>query len=348
MNNMVMLGFFMALFAGACAGGAATPIKLMRHFKYEHWSFIAAMTGMVVLPWLVMLLFCPDVFTALGTVTGSTLLKANLLSMSWGIANVLCGLCLVRIGFSLTVGLLTGVGLPIGVLLPMVFRGSGQFADAPGLFTRSGLVIGLGVAVMMVAVVLISQAGFGRDAQQKNAVTTGAKVEPGRFRTGLVMAVIAGFLQVGLSFAFVYTQAPINEALRSHGAGVTAAGVGIWAVTMPGGALINLGFAAFLMIRNRSWPVLTSAPKEILLSLLIGIIFLTFLVSMGTSMRWLGVLGASVGFAVYQMAQICTSQAVGFISGEWHGITGKPRAQMLRAIAMLIIAVVIIASGRSV
>ena len=59
MNDMVIPGFIVALFAGVCAGGAAAPIKLMKHLRFEHWAFIAALTGQVLLPWLVMLLFWP-------------------------------------------------------------------------------------------------------------------------------------------------------------------------------------------------------------------------------------------------------------------------------------------------
>ena len=41
------------------------------------------------------------------------------------------------------------------------------------------------------------------------------------------------------------------------------------------------------------------------------------------------------------------SQAVGFVSGEWRGVTGKPRHQMYMAIAVLIIAASIMAYGNT-
>jgi hypothetical protein len=40
-------------------------------------------------------------------------------------------------------------------------------------------------------------------------------------------------------------------------------------------------------------------------------------------------------------------QAVGFISGEWNGVMGKPRHQMYAAIGVLIIAALIMAYGNS-
>ena len=51
----------------------------------------------------------------------------------------------------------------------------------------------------------------------------------------------------------------------------------------------------------------------------------------------LGALGASVGWGIYQAMQIIGGQAVGFLSGEWREVHGKPRNQMCAAIAVLIL-----------
>lgn len=342
MNGLAVYGFALSAVGGVLAGGCAAPIKLMRRYRFEHWALVAALTGQVVLPWLAMLTTCPNAWSALRSVDSVTLMKANLFSMAWGIANVLCGICLVRIGFSLSVGLLTGIGLPIGVLLPMVFRGTGQFADAQGLGTPNGLLILVGVGIMTAAVALIARAGFGRDTARNDGPSP-----PGGFRVGLIMASIAGVLQVGLSFAFVYSQGPISDALTARGAGVITAGLGVWAATLPGGALVNLAYPAWLLTRNRSWSVFSSAPGEMALSVMIGLAFFLFLLAMGTGMLWLGALGGSVGFGIYQASQISASQAVGFLSGEWRGVRGRPRRQMLLAIALLLVAVMIIAVGRA-
>ncbi|MBF0246076.1 MAG: hypothetical protein HQL31_12545 [Planctomycetes bacterium] len=341
-NSLMICGFALAVLAGILAGTCAAPIKLMRHYRFEHWAFIAAWVGQLLLPWLVMLALCPEAWAALGTVDPVTIVKANLFSLAWGIANILCGLCLVRIGFSLSVGLLTGIGLPIGVLLPMIFRGTGQFADAPGLGTPSGRLILCGVGIMIIAVVWVTKAGFGREA----ALGEGS-VPKGGFRSGLLMISVAGILQVGLSFAFVYSQGPICAALMARGASSFSAGLGVWALTLPGGALINLAYPAWLLTRRRSWGVFKSAPQEMLLSAMMGCMFFLFIMSMGTGMLWLGGLGASVGFGVYQAAQISASQAVGFLRGEWHGVPGPSHRQMKRAVALLLLAVVVIATGRA-
>jgi hypothetical protein len=68
---------------------------------------------------------------------------------------------------------------------------------------------------------------------------------------------------------------------------------------------------------------------------------------MGKGMLLLGALGASVGWGIQQAMQMTGGQAVGFISGEWRGVTGKPRRQMYAAIAVLIVAAMIMAYGNT-
>jgi hypothetical protein len=101
------------------------------------------------------------------------------------------------------------------------------------------------------------------------------------------------------------------------------------------------------MTKNKSWGILKTSGREIILSAIIGIQFFAAVTLLGRGMIFLGVLGASIGFGIMQSMQILGNQAVGFISGEWKGIHGKPRRQMYLAIAILILAAIIMAYGKS-
>lgn len=333
-------GLILVVLAGILSGGSAAPIKLMHRFRYEHWALISVITGMLLLPWSI-LIFSVNIKTALSGIPAAVLINANLFSLAWGVANVLAGLCLVRIGFSLSVGVLTGVGLPIGVLIPMVFRGSGIFADAPSLFSRAVMFIVPGIIVMLVALALITWAGFGRESTKEK--TQG---NADSFKTGFVMAVMAGILQVGLSFAFVYSQGPVNDALRASGAGPMGMLVGVWAFVLPGGVMINLCYIVWRLYRNKNWGVFLSSPEEIMLSAMIGVIFLGFIVSFGLGMPLMGALGASIGFGVYQTMQAASSQAVGAFSGEWRGAPAGTIKQMKIALVLLLVAVMLFSAGK--
>ena len=328
-----VIGAGLAMTAGTAVGLSIAPIKLMSQYKFEHWAFVHALVALVALPWGLAFALCPDLSDALHALPFAVYLKANLWSLAWGVANVLCGLCFVRIGMSLTMGILTGVGLPVGILLPMGVKGSGQFADAPALFSRVGLeLMGL-TLLLVVAVVWMAQAGYGRERVLGCGARTG-----GSFLVGLAMAVASGVLQAGLSFAFVYSQGPLTEALAVRGANGAGAVAAVWAVTLPGGAAVNALFPLWLMSRRRNGAVLLSV-RDFCLCVVRAALFVGFLVCMGSGMRMMGALGASLGFGLYQGFQIVSARGVGIVAGEWHCVPRRIGCRMVAAVILLLAAV---------
>lgn len=475
--------------AGLCMGSGAWTLKALRKFQVEHWLFIAMLTGLVLIPWVVTLGVFPNALAAYRDVGWPTLIRANIFAFGWGIANVLCALCFVRIGVALTGGILGGLGLALGVTVPMVFKASGLFEDAADLASPAGVTVLVGVAVMVVGVILVSLAGFGRDRMLK-----GTQKTSGGFLVGLVMVVIAGVLSTGPNFVFAYSQDPIvsrvcmikpgdeisvriagsstsarqlsaewpvsqNGEIRLSPAGLTvklggltveqaaraveaelrakrvlaepkvrirAAGgaevvtpkdllrlkvieaapgrsyrvapdgrvaiapigevklgdlsvfaarsliadevkakgglvepsvavdthnllapFAVWTVGMAAGALVNLLYPVYQMRKKNTWQLLAGNWKEIPVAAIGGLQFFVAIVLLGTGSLKLGALGASVGWGIYQATQIVGGQIVGFWSGEWREVHGKPRNQMYAAIVTLIIGAIIVAYGNT-
>jgi L-rhamnose-H+ transport protein len=327
---------------GLVMGSAAWPMKVMRKFQFEHFWFVGSLVGFVIMPWTITLLFCPHAFAAYGTVEALQLLKANVFSLAWGVANVLCGLCFMRIGFALSSGVLTGLGVSVGVTLPMIVKASGLFSSAPNLGSPAGRMVLVGVPVMLGGVVFVSLAGFGKDRALGKVQQTS-----GSFLGGWIMVVVAGVLSAGISFAFVYSQGPIVAAMKAQGAGDIPANFAVWAVGLVGGALVNIFYPVYLMTAHRSWGVLRECWRDFALAALMGINFSVAVSLMGRGMLLLGVLGASVGFGIQQAMQMLGSQGVGFVSGEWRGVYGTPRHQMYLAIVILICAAILMAYGNT-
>jgi len=199
-----VLGVLVVAVAGLTMGSGVWPMKLMRKFQFEHWWFIGMLLGLIILPWTITLVAFPNVIQAYRDVPVSVLVISNLFSISWGIANVLCALCFVRIGVALTGAILTGLGASISVIVPMIFKGSGLFKDAPDIGSAAGATVLTGVGVMLIGVILASAAGFGRDKELKKLQKTS-----GSFMGGLIMTIIAGVTSAGIMLAFVYSQGPI-------------------------------------------------------------------------------------------------------------------------------------------
>jgi len=401
-----LLGVLVVGAGGLLMGSGAWPFKLMRKYQFEHWWFVGMLVGLVLMPWAITLWGCPHAIQSLSNVPFKAILLGNLFSIGWGIANVLCGICYVRIGVAMTGAILAGLGVSVGAITPMIFKGSGRFQDAADITSRAGLTVCFAIGLMLVGVVIASLAGFGRDRELKKVSTTS-----GSFLGGLIMTVIAGILSSFMAFVFVYSQYPIvanlsivepgasikvtaddvenegtrdyqvapdgtirfrertiavgglsawetGERLKEEGAvrsqadvrvetGSIPATFGVFAIGLIGGALVNLGYAAYLLTKRRSWGVLFQSGWELVLAVLIGVDFSLAVALMGKGMLLLGALGASVGFGIQQSMQMTGTQLLGFISGEWRGVHGKPRVQMYIALAILLVAAVVMAYGNT-
>ena len=134
----ILPGIAVTVLAGVIMGTSPWPLKLMRPLPYEHFAFVSMLTALVVFPWTITLAMCPAPFAALREVDPGVLLRANAFAFCWGVAQVLALLCFVRIGVSLTYGILCSIGAAVGVILPMVVKASGVFQDAPDLLPRRG------------------------------------------------------------------------------------------------------------------------------------------------------------------------------------------------------------------
>ncbi len=403
------VGVAVVALGGLVMGSGAWPFKLMRTFQFEHWWFVGMLVGLVIMPWTITLLGCPGALEGLGNVPLGAILKANVFAFGWGIANVLCGLCFVRIGVALTGAILAGLGVSIGAIVPLVFKGSGLFKGAPDIDSTAGITVLAAVAVMLAGVVTAAFAGFGRDRELEKA-----ERPSGGFLGGLIMTVIAGVLSTGTAFTFIYSQHPIVSnlsivaaessvavavdgrkdlsgsfrvgadgtvalsdsvsvsigGLRASKAadriaeriglvndpeapavkvdtGSIPANFGVWAVGLMAGAFVNLAYAAYLLTKKRTWGVFAGQGKELALAVVIGINFSVAVALMGKGMLLLGALGGSVGWGIQQAMQMTGSQGLGFLSGEWRGVHGRPRNLMFLAIAILMVAAAIMAIGNS-
>lgn len=345
MESSTLLGGLVVVLAGVSMGSGAWILKVLRKLAWQHLLCFGVLFGLIIFPWVVVLAYYPHPMLAIGSVWAKDpmiLIKSNLFALGWGIANILCMVCFVRIGVALTGGILGGLGLSLGVVVPMVFKASGLFNKAPNPGSPAGIAVLCGVGVMLVGVVLVSVAGFGRDRALRKLQATS-----GNFLAGLIMVVIAGVLSAFPNFSFAYSQGPLTDALNAQRASTIVPTFAVWAVGLLAGAIVNVIYGAYAITKAGLWGVLKTAKWELLLPLLGAVQTMLAFVLLGEGSVLLGAMGASVGWGIYQGVQIASNQSVGFLWGEWHGVTGAPRKQMYAAIVVLVIASIIMAYGNS-
>jgi len=345
----LIVGLIFVTLAGLGTGLSAWPFKVIKDIHFEQFVFLNILLGIVIYPWLIVLFNVPDIGLLIKTVGCKTLLISNLLTMAWGVANLLCMICIVRIGAALTGAILASLGMSVGIIVPLILKGSGLFKNAPDLFSKPGILIMIGLIVILAGVAMVSIAGFGREKALKNeSGQIKKKQASGNFRQGLLLVILAGILSCGLGLAFVYGQGPVIEAVKQQGAGEITANFAVWALACLGGAAVNIGYAAFMMTKKKTWKLLFVRKDELICSLLIGLQFLGSMILMGRGMVILGILGASVGFGIQQSMQIIGNQVVGFVGGEWRGVNGRPRRIMYLALGVIFIAVIILAYSNTI
>ncbi len=334
------LGVLAVAIGGFIAGSGVWPIKLMRKYQFEHWWFVSMFTGLLVLPWVIGISSCPNLVAALRSVPRGAIVEANLWAVAWGVANILCGLCYVRIGIALTSAILCGWGVCFGAGMPLLLKGSGVFRNAPSILSSAGLTIVAGALVALLGVILAGSAGSRRDQAREHH-----QPQASGFGTSLLLAFIAGLLSCGLTLCFVYGQGPIVAALKANGAGDLAATIVVWTVVLGGGALVSVGYGAWLLTKGKSWAVLWRNPGEFGLALVIGLNMIASVAFLGKGMLLMGSLGGSVGAGLRQIAWMLGGQSVGYLAGEWRGVSGRPRTNILLAVGLLCLAAGIMACG---
>lgn len=340
----IVFGLILVTLAGLGTGTMAWPMKKIKDVHFEQFLFVFMLSAVLLCPWIVALTTVPDIGAVIKSVGFKSLLISNLLSICWGIANVLYMISIIKVGAALSGAIMSALGMSVGIIIPMVLKGSGLFSNAPSLMSDAGIFIMAGLAVVIIGVILVIIAGLGREKiLDGHANDTNTKKSSGGFVKGLMLVIPSGILSCGLSLAFVYSQGPVIEAVKSQGAGEITANFTVWALGIVGGALINILYPAFLMTRKKTWRLLFSRKDEILYGTIGGIQFILAVVFMGRGMVLLGILGASIGFGIQQSMQVVGNQLVGFVSGEWKGVNGKPRKIMYAAIAIILCAVVILA-----
>ena len=332
----------MVTLAGLSTGTVAWTMKIIKDLHFEQFLFFYMLSALLLCPWIIAVINVPNLGEVIKSVGFKPLFISNLLSICWATANILYMVSVIRIGAALSGAILSALGMSVGIIAPMVLKGSGLFRNAPDVMSKVGFFIILGLVVVIIGVILVINAGFGREKILSKDQNT-EKGSSGSFVKGLMLIIPAGILSSGLSLAFVYSQGPIIEAVKLQGAGEITANFSVWALGIFGGAIISIAYPAYMMMRKKTWNLLFARKNEVLYGIIGGVQLILSIVFMGRGMVLLGILGASIGFGIQQSMQVVGNQLVGFVSGEWKGVYGKPRKVMYAAIFIILSAVVIFA-----
>lgn len=332
MSAATVGGLLMIMVAGVLAGNCMLPMKFAKRWHWENTWLVFSLISLVVLPWALAWLLAGDVLAVYRGLSLAQWLLPFALGAGWGIAQVLFGLSIARLGLALGCAIIIGLGSLFGTLVPLFFK------NREVLGTPKGMLILAGLAVMVAGIVVSARAGRQREQGQDQQAGS-------RYALALVMAVVCGLMAPMVNYSFAFGQDIADRAIQM-GVPPTRAGYAIWPVGLLGGLIPNLLYSVFLLCKNRTWGAFQGPwMAEAGLAALMGLFWMGAMAIYGVASVYLGVLGTSVGWGLFQIFNIMAANTSGVLTGEWRKAPPGALRTLYAGLALLAIATVILAAS---
>ena len=329
------LGIFLAVAAGLMVGNCMLPLNYLRKWRWENAWIIFTLVALVLVPWALAFFRVPNLLSVYSNVNYASFMIPFLFGAGWGVAQVLFGLAVIRAGMALSFAITIGLSAALGSLVPILLR------HPQALVSGRGLVLLLGQVLMVTGVVVCCWAGRRREKEQRaDAATTTAR----SYVAGVSLAALAGLLAPMLNYALAFGDSLILEALRQHTLRADAP-YAVWPIALAGGAVPNILYPLWLLQRNKTWINFVPVWPEITLGMIMGLLWMGSVAIYGMATTLLGVLGASIGWSIYQICIIVMANVSGWIAGEWKGVSQYSKIILWGGILLLGFATVAITYG---
>jgi L-rhamnose-H+ transport protein len=342
-------GFLLTVIGGLSTGFNMLPLKWERIWKWENFWLLYTVVSLLVVPPLLADAVCPGLWGVYTTIPHMELIRPLILGSLWGLAQLGAGVGAHRLGFAMTGSILGGVGTAVGTLVPLIMQHSSL------VFQTSGLLILGGTAITLVAVSLCGWAGYhreqltsqqGRGAGFRSHETAMSQADPTRkgYILMLVVVVVSGVLSAFTNISLAYAGGLLAK-VREAGAAPQWATFAVWPMVFLGGSISNLGYAFYLLTRNKTWGNFGGGPREFFNPVLGACMWMGGIALYGSATTYLGVLGPSIGFALFTIMLILCGQFAALFTGEWHQIPTRIYGKFIVGLVLLFVAVAAFATA---
>lgn len=335
MSSTVWFGLLLTPVAGVLCGNCMLPMKFAKRWPFENLWLIFSIVSLLLLPWALEIVFVRKPAGVYAALPASAFALPLLLGAGWGIAQVLFGISVARLGLALGYAIIVGMSAVLGTLLPLFVKNREIVGTG-----RGGLILA-GVAIMVLGIALSGWAGHRRERGGAASRATGG------YARALGLAVLCGLMAPMLNYAFAFGQPIADEAVRQGTSPVDAV-YAVWPVAMVGGLVPNLAYCFYLLGRNGTWKRFPGGwHPDAWLGALMGALWLGAFATYGVSSVYLGALGTSVGYALFQIFMIMTANLSGVLTGEWKDAPRCAKWGLGMALSLLALATALIASGNN-
>ena len=102
MGMQTELGVLLAMFGGIMVGNCMVPLNYLRRWRWENAWIVFSLVALILIPWALAFLRVPNLTAVYAAVGIGSFTMPVLYGAGWGVAQVLFGLAVVRIGMALS------------------------------------------------------------------------------------------------------------------------------------------------------------------------------------------------------------------------------------------------------
>jgi len=335
MNGSLAFGIVLTLVAGLMSGNCMLPMKFVRFWKWENVWLVFSVISLIALPWALAFALVGKLFAIYGTLSTSQLAVPILFGAGWGIAQVLFGISVTRLGLGLAYAIVVGLGALLGTLVPLFVQ---HHELAKG---RSMIFVLSGIALMVLGIVFST---WGGQVRERGKPGISASPSGQNYFAAVLLAVLCGVMAPMLNYSFAFGQDIAKEAVRM-GTPEVRAGYAVWPIGLAGGFVPNIAYSLYLLRKNRSWRAFHPAVPDAVWPASMGVLWMGAFALYGMAANYLGSFGTSIGWGLLQIFMIMTATLSGVITGEWKQAPASAKRLLSLGLSCLIGATVLLALG---
>lgn len=309
MATSLSLGIVLTLLAGLMAGNCMLPMKFNRSWKWENTWLVFSVVSLIILPWTLALGLVSHLFDAYRGLSLLQIAVPFLFGVGWGIAQVLFGISVQRLGLGLAYAIIVGLGALLGTLVPLFTQHRSQ-VGAVALFE-----ILAGVIVMVIG---ISLSTWGGQIRERHHHPTSQSGPASGYSAAVLLAILCGVMAPMLNYSFAFGQDIAHQAVHVGNTALRSA-YAVWPVGLAGGFLPNIAYSLYLIQTKKSWKSFQVLVPDVFWSVLMGVLWMGAFALYGMSATYLGPFGTSIGWGLFQIFMIMTATLSGVWMGEWEG-----------------------------
>ncbi|MGH6631832.1 MAG: L-rhamnose/proton symporter RhaT, partial [Sphingopyxis sp.] len=245
MDANPLLGVFFHWLGGLSSASFYVPYKRIRAWSWEIFWITGGIFSWAIAPWLFASIQTHDLIGVLSRTPGDIWFWCWFGGAMWGLGGLTFGLTMRYLGLSLGMAVALGLTTVIGTMGPPIFRGTlGEL-----FATTSGQTVFLGIAITLVGIVIVAQAGRRKEREMGATIAEADKSEF-NLRKGLAIAVFSGIMSGCFAWG-LDAGAPIRELTLQAGTDPLWQGLPVLCVVLLGGLTTTLSWCAILIARNR-------------------------------------------------------------------------------------------------